>query len=86
MTIPIHRQGNEGRINQTTMGLLFLHLLNETRHIEESMPNQYENMILMSTLRYIEQNYTTASLTELCDNLNQSIYSLSRLIKSGHRF
>jgi AraC family L-rhamnose operon regulatory protein RhaS len=82
----IHRQGNEGRINQTTMGLLFLHLLNETRHIEESMPNQYENMILMSTLRYIEQNYTTASLTELCDNLNQSIYSLSRLIKSGTGF
>ena len=28
------------------------------------LPNQYENMIAMTTLDYIEQQYRTATLTE----------------------
>jgi len=35
----------------------------------------------MSILRYIEENYRTASLTEIADELSQSVYQLSRLIK-----
>ena len=37
----------------------------------------------MTTLRYIEENYRTGSLTQLCDMLNQSISGLSRMIRKS---
>ena len=45
----VHKQGNEEQINQHTMGLVFLHLLNAVRSLKESTPNQYYNMIIMTT-------------------------------------
>lgn len=77
----VYKQGNEEKINQITMGLLFLNLLNHTKSIRESAPNQYKNMILAAATRYIQQNYKTATLTELCDIMNQPLSSLSRMIK-----
>jgi YesN/AraC family two-component response regulator len=42
----------------------------------------------LTVLRYIEENYRTATLTEIAAQLNQSVYQLSRLIKeqAGHTF
>ena len=84
----VHKQGNEEQINQHTMGLLFLHLLNAVRSLKESTPNQYYNMIIMTTLKYIDQNYKDGSLAELCDMMNQSVSGLSRLIRkiTGHTY
>lgn len=78
-----HKQGNEEQINRHTMGLLFLHLMNAARSLKESTPNQYRNLMMMTTLRYIEENYRTGSLTQLCDMLNQSISGLSRMIRKS---
>ena len=52
------------------------------------VPTQYDNMLLMSTLGYIEQRYKTASLTELCEILHQPMHTLSKMIKAqtGHNF
>ena len=36
------KQGNEDQINEHTMGLVFLHLLNSVRSLKESTPNQYK--------------------------------------------
>ena len=58
-------KGDQNRINQTTMGLIFLYLLESVQYAEMRLPNQYENMITMTTLDYIEQQYKTATLTEL---------------------
>ncbi len=84
----LHKQGNEDQINQHTMGLLFLHLMNAARSLKESTPNQYRNMMMMTTLKYIEENYRDGSLTELCDMLNQTISGLSRMIRrcTGHTY
>ena len=82
------KQGNEDQINQHTMGLVFLHLLNSVRSLKESTPNQYKNMMIMTTLKYIDENYKEGTLTELCDMLNQSISGMSRLIRqnTGHTY
>lgn len=68
----VYHQGNEREINQTTMGLLFLQLLNFADRIEESEENQYENMIAAMVMKYIEEHYRGGTLAGLADMLNQS--------------
>ncbi len=84
----MNKQPNNHKINQTTMGLLFLQLLNYTDKIEQSKNDPYDNYMTLSVLRYIEENYREASLTKLAEDLNQSVYSLSKLIKrnTGHTY
>ena len=79
-------KGDQNRINQTTMGLIFLYLLDSVQYAEMRVPNQYENMIAMTTLDYIEQNYKTATLTELCVKLQLPMHVLSKMIKKNTGF
>ena len=79
-------KGDQNRINQTTMGLIFLYLLDSVQYVEMRVPNQYENMISMTTLDYIEQQYRTATLTELCDKLHLPMHVLSKTIKKSTGF
>lgn len=79
-------KGDQNRINQTTMGLIFLYLLDSVQYAEMRLPNQYENMIAMTTLDYIEQSYKTATLTELCVKLHLPMHVLSKMIKKNTGF
>ena len=78
--------GKGARINQTTMGLIFLYLLESVQYAEMRLPNQYENMISMTTLDYIEQQYRTATLTELCEQLHLPMHVLSKMIRKNTGF
>ena len=69
---------NKRRINQTTMGLLFLQLLNYTDRI--SYDNNQENLALR-TLKYVEEHYNDGSLAALADELHYDFAWLSREIK-----
>ncbi len=82
----LNKENNRGKINQTTMGLLFLQLLNHTDKLQGSKKGY--NGVIINVLRYIEENYRNATLGELAKQENQSIYQLSRLIKShtGYTF
>lgn len=82
----LNKENNRGKINQTTMGLLFLQLLNHTDKLQGSKKGY--NGVIVNVLRYIEENYRNATLGELAKQENQSIYQLSRLIKShtGYTF
>ena len=51
----VNGEENRERINQTTMGLIFMYLVESVQYVEMRLPNQYENMISMTTLDYIEQ-------------------------------
>lgn len=84
----VHKQGNVRNINQTTMGLLMLQLANCTDRIEGGNPRQYEQNMMFTVLRYIEENYKGGTLTELAELMNQSVTGLSRFIKknSGMNF
>jgi AraC-like DNA-binding protein len=77
----LNEQVNKRKINQTTMGLLFLQLLNYTDKIEQGEDDPYDNYLTLSVLRHIEENYRDSNLTVLAKDLNQPIYLLSRLVK-----
>ena len=87
----VNKQSNNRRINQTTMGLLFLQLMNYVDKLEQdgnTLDVGNENRISFATLKYVEENYRDGSLAELANRLNMSIYSLSRHVKqaTGYNF
>lgn len=79
----VNQQNNKSYINQITMGLLFLQLLNHTDTIDYHAHHQHDSALVMDCLHYIENNYKNGTLTELAQLLHQSVYTLSRLIKEN---
>jgi AraC-like DNA-binding protein len=69
---------NKRNINQITMGLLFLQLINHSDRLDSGTT---EEKITVKALRYIEKSYRTASLSELSKALHYDISALSREIK-----
>lgn len=78
----LHRQPNKRSMNQTTMGLLFLHLLNYTDKVDIGH-DHLEQELTLTVLNYIEEHYRDSDLTALADALHYDLYRLSRLIKSA---
>ena len=72
-------------ICQTTMGLLFMQLLNHTDRL--ATPSG-EEAVIVKVLRYIEENYRTGTLTEIAGLLHYDLYGLSREIvrSTGHTY
>ena len=79
----MNRQNNNNQINQYTMGLLFMQLLNRADLIDSGNIDRYENRLVFTMLKYIEDHYRDGTLTDLALQLNQSVYKLSRLIQSA---
>lgn len=73
-------QTNKRSINQVTMGLLFLHLLNYSDKIEVGK-NNFEQELLLAVYRFIEENYKNGELSELAENLHFDLCWISRMIK-----
>jgi len=67
-------------LNQYTMGLLFLLLMNQKDRIEFNLES-YEHKVVMSTLQYIEEHYRNGELTEIANRLDCELSWLSRTIK-----
>ncbi len=84
----LNSQPNRRNINQTTMGLLFLHLLNHTDRINMHDSSQYGQHLVFTVLKYIETNYRTAQLEEISQKLHMPAYSVSKIVKkySGQTF
>lgn len=70
---------NKRNINQTTMGLLFMQLLN---HTDKLSYESREDRAIMDILRYVEENYKNGSLTEAAELLHYDFYWLSHEIKN----
>lgn len=69
---------NKRGINQATMGLLFMQLLNHTDRLTSNSPEQE---IVLQILRYVEEHYRDGSLTEIAEELHYDPAWLSREIK-----
>ena len=69
---------NRRMVCQTTMGLLFMQLLSYTDRL---VSGSTEEAAIVKVLRYIEENYSTGSLTEIADTLHYDLCWLSREIK-----
>ncbi len=76
----VNRQPNRRNINQTTMGLLFLQLLNHTDRIGQNDPAAWAQGMLFAAMRYVEENYRNATLEELAGKLKEPGYTISRLL------
>lgn len=79
----LNKQLYKRSINQTTMGLLLLHLMHYTERIQMNSDSEeaFEQQIAMQVLGYIEEHYREASLTELSEWMGYDIYWLSRMIR-----
>lgn len=75
-----NKQPNKRSINQATMGLLFLQLMNHMEHMETNTENRKQKLII-DVLGYIEENYRDGELTRLAGVLNYDVYWLSKEIK-----
>lgn len=75
-----NKQPNKRSINQATMGLLFLQLMNHMERMEINAENRNQKLII-EVLSYIEEKYRDGELTELAEILNYDLYWLSREIK-----
>lgn len=76
----LNKQQNKRRINQISLGLLFLHLMNHTMKMTTGEGNE-DQQLLLTVYRYIEEQYREGELTELASNLHYDLYTLSRIIK-----
>lgn len=65
------------------ISLLIIELVKESKNMIEINYQSYENDILFKVLNYIENNYTTASLEEVSQELNCNNYYISKLIKKN---
>ncbi len=76
----VNKQVNKRSINQYTMGVLFLQLMNYTDKVD--MGNDMsEQKVMLSVLRYVEENYREGELTNLAEMMHYDLSWLSRLIK-----
>ncbi len=75
-----HRQPNKRSINQITMGLLFLQLMNYTDRMETGFGNRQQG-VMISVLGYVEEHYRDGELSKLAGLLHYDLYWLSREIK-----
>ncbi len=74
----LNNQQNKRSINQTTMGLLLLQLMNHTDTLNYI---NRDEQIIMQVLGYIEEHYKNGSLSELANTLHYDFTWLSREIK-----
>lgn len=75
-----NRQPNRRSINQVTMGLLFLQLMNYMDKLETDASGGQEKLII-TVLSYIETHYRDGELAELAEETHYDFYWLSKEIK-----
>lgn len=63
------------------VGLLIVELVKNSHNIETYSVDNYEKMIIIQCLKYIDEFYQKGNLFEIANKLNQPHYKLSKLIK-----
>ncbi|HAN43984.1 MAG TPA: AraC family transcriptional regulator [Ruminococcaceae bacterium] len=79
----VNSQPNNRKINQATMGLLFLQLLNCTQMLSVPKAVGCNNALVVEALRIIEEDYKTAELSDVSERHGVSLAYVSRLVKEA---
>lgn len=82
----VQENDNEDVINQFSMGLVFLYLINHIDSLKENSSESYQDIVIQAILKYITAQYRTASLSRIAENLHQSPSVLSKMIKQATGF
>jgi len=72
---------NEDAINQYSMGLIFLYLLEHLDRLTQNSSQNYNDVVLNTVTRYIDNHYQTAALSDLANEFHLPLSSLSKMIK-----
>lgn len=72
---------NKYAINEKTMGLLLLQIMNHTDKIDAAN-SDFKNELAINVLTYINDNYQNARLSQLAQLLNYDMHWLSKEIKN----
>ncbi len=75
-----NRQPNKRSINQVTMGLLFLLLMNQMDKLETGTESEPQRFV-MQILAYVEEHYGDGELSELAERMHYDLYWLSKEIR-----
>jgi AraC-like DNA-binding protein/quercetin dioxygenase-like cupin family protein len=75
----INNLSNKRNINQITMGLLFMQLLN---HTDKLAYHTKKEGAMLDVFRYIEENYKSGSLSDAAKQLHYDFFWLSHEIKN----
>jgi AraC-like DNA-binding protein len=83
----VNHQANKRSINQLTMGILFLQLVNHTETLQYDS-RYMQQQLMISVLRYVEEHYCNGTLQDISNELHYDVCWLSREIKkqSGKTF
>ncbi len=84
----LHKHANEDIMNQYSMGLVFLYLLNHLENLSHNSSMDYKEAVIQAVLEYIHSDCRNANLTKIAEDTHQSVTVLSRLIKTktGYTF
>lgn len=84
----LHENSNEDVMNQYSMGLVFLYLLEHLENLSHNSSMDYKETILQAVLAYINSDCRNANLTKISQDTSQSMTVLSKMIKSktGYTF
>lgn len=83
-----YKRSDEDIINQYSMGLVFLYLLQHVEYLSGNSSQGYKEVITQTVLNYLEHNYRSASLTKISEDCHRSVSSLSKIIRqcTGYTF
>ena len=76
----IKREPNKRSIQQATMGLLFLQLMNQIDRMETANANKQQKLV-MDVLSYVEEHYRDGNLETLAKQMHYDMRWLSKEIK-----
>ena len=77
----VEHQPNRRNINQITLGLLFLNILNCTDRLITNESQSIPERIVMTALHEIEENYANASLMDVAARNHVTAAYVSRLVR-----
>ena len=75
-----NKQNNKRSINQASMGVLLVKLMNYTEYVDVGKDNSGQELV-MSVYKYVEENYRDGSFTDLAEQLHYDLHWLSKTIK-----
>lgn len=76
---PLHHR----QMNQMTMGILFMQLSNHTDKLAQYHNDVFQDVFAPEIMKYIEDQYKTATLEELSAEMNVALSTMSKIVKKS---
>lgn len=79
----INRPPHHRQMNQMTMGILFMQLSNHTDKLAQYHNDVFQDVFAPEIMKYIEEEYQTATLEELAKEMNVALSTMSKIVKKS---